>query len=157
MCDYLVIGWRIHLVQGGECQDGEGGRKQKYHTGESPADQTHSKKNRRNGSEQQGTSLYITPPLLFLSQTMTEINTERESTCFLWIRPLHENLVRLRRTFHIYRDRKKRVRGPYNSMAIWKCLVALHIKYQHFAKCFRHALFLLKSHTLQALHTFFFF
>lgn len=41
VCDYLVIGWRIHLVQGTECQDGQGGRKQEHHTKESPAEQTH--------------------------------------------------------------------------------------------------------------------
>lgn len=99
---------------------------------ENPLQIKPTQKNRRNGSEQQGTSLYITPPLLFLSQTMSEINTGRESTCFLWIRPLRENPVRLRRTFHIYRDRKKRVRGSYKSMAIWKCLVALHIKYLYY-------------------------
>lgn len=109
VCDYLVIGWRLHLVQGTECQDGQGGRKQEHHTGESPA-------------EGMGASnrepVFISPlPFSFcLKHTQWQRLTQRESTCFLWIRPLHENPARLRRTFHIYRDRKKRVRRFYNGM-----------------------------------------
>lgn len=126
VCDYLVIGWRFHLVQGTECQDGQGGCKQEHHTGESPAEGM--------GASNREPAFISPLPFSFcLKHTQWQRLIQRESTCFLWIRPPWEPCTPKKDLPYLQRQKEESQKVlQWYDQTIWKCLGALHIKHLHY-------------------------